>query len=780
MKRSLRPLFVRVQRFLAPPHFINDHDGRLAPILNTILWAGLALTLAYLIASLLLPPSPFLDLPIELGILSLHAIGLLLLHRGLPRVTAVLYTIGLWWIVCTATLGTREITSAAVSSLYTVILIAGILLGPRGSFSLVVLSTLGVIYNFLLIDTTTGAQESSDWLPAITVTTNFILVAVVAWLGQRSIISSLTSAQSSRTLLSHRSAQLQAAAEIGTATATSRELSVLLETITQVIAERFGFYHVAILTHDPTTHELTLVAISQGGKKSSAPPAIHVYADHGKSIIAHVARTQKPYLASDVKMDPLYLPDPQLEETRSEIALPIISGEKLFGVLDVLSNQESPLGQDEMNTLLVLTNQIGAAIQNKTLLEAANRHLEELIALHAIATAGMEEADEDKFLSRATKVVGKSLFPTNFGVLLLNEKQGVLLHHASYTENRGNAKSPPIPLGEGITGLVAATGEPMRVKDVSVEPKYISLDPRVHSELCVPLKIGERVLGVLDVESHQTDAFSKADEHLLLALADQIATALERIRLLSEAERRADELARTLKQQEELARLRDEFIQNVSHEFRTPLSIVTGYTEILDSGEFGPLPAEYKQPVSIIAKRVRLLTKLVEDLTSLLDLQAHRGDFTSLHIGDVLHPMYAGIRTRALAERIELDLDLPSGLPLIRGEETLLRKVVENLVDNAIKFTPPHGRVHLSVKSDDGHLWLEISDTGIGIPKEEQPRIFERFYQVDGSSTRRFGGTGLGLALVKEIVELHGGQIFVNSKVGQGSTFQIKLPALED
>ncbi len=772
----MRAIFVHIQRLLAPPQFVNEHDARLAPILNTILWAGLALTLAYLAASHLLPRSAYLDLPIEVGILGLHVIGLLLLHRGLTRVAAVLYTVGLWWIVCTATLGTGGITSTAVSSLSTVILIAGILLGPRGIFSLVVLSTLGVIYNFQFVNTTTGAQQSSDWLPAITVTTNFVLVAVVAWLGQHSIINSLTNAQSSRTLLNRRSAQLQAAADIGTATASSSDLAILLETITQVIADRFAFYHVSILTHDPNTHELTLVAISQGGKRSSAPPSIRITSDQGKSIIAHVARTRKPYLSRDVKSDPLYLHDPQLEETRSELALPIIAGENLFGVLDVLSDQEMSLGQDEMNALLVLTNQIGAAVQNKSLLEAANRHLEELIALHAIATAGMEETNEDKFLSRATEVVGKSLFPTNFGVLLMDERRGVLLHHASYQENRANAKSPPIPLGEGITGLVAATGEPMRVKDVSIEPKYISLDPRVRSELCVPLKIGERVLGVLDVESHQTDAFSKADEHLLLALADQIATALERIRLLSEAERRADELARTLKQQEELARLRDEFIQNVSHEFRTPLSIVTGYTEILDSGEFGPLPAEYKQPVSIIAKRVRLLTKLVEDLTSLLDLQARQGDFTSLHIGDLLHPMYASLRTRALAERIELDLDLPSGLPPVHGEETLLRKVVENLVDNAIKFTPPHGHVHLRVKSEDGHLWLEISDTGIGIPKEEQLRIFERFYQVDGSSTRRFGGTGLGLALVKEIVELHGGQIFVNSEVGQGSTFQIKLP----
>jgi signal transduction histidine kinase len=374
--------------------------------------------------------------------------------------------------------------------------------------------------------------------------------------------------------------------------------------------------------------------------------------------------------------------------------------------------------------------------------------------------------------------VGKSLFTSNFGVLLLDEERGELVHHRSYKESRHRAAPLAIPVGEGITGLVVATGQPMRVGNVTLEPKYISVDPGVRSELCVPIKIGERVLGVLDVESHEIDAFSKSDEHLLQALGSQVAISLERIRLLDGAQQRADELANTLKQQEQLARLRDEFIQNVSHEFRTPLSIVSGYTEILNSGEFGPLPDAYKQPVGIIAKRVSLLSKLVEDLTSLLDLQAHKGDFTKVRMADVIQPMYAGFRTRALTDRVEFNMQMEEGLPSIHGEETLLRKAIDNLVDNAIKFTPPDGQVHIRIAAENGSVILEVRDTGIGIPADELDRVFERFYQVDGSSTRRFGGTGLGLALVKEIVELHGGEISVNSEVGKGSTFQIRFPEL--
>ncbi len=197
----------------------------------------------------------------------------------------------------------------------------------------------------------------------------------------------------------------------------------------------------------------------------------------------------------------------------------------------------------------------------------------------------------------------------------------------------------------------------------------------------------------------------------------------------------------------------------------------------LIAGSSGPLPDAYRQPVGIIAKRVRLLSKLVEDLTSFLDLQK-RGDFRPLRLGEMLQPMYGGYRTRALAERIELNMEIDNGLPTIRGEETLLSKAIDNLVDNAIKFTPPDGKVDIRVRSENGSVMLEVTDTGIGIPQEQQEHIFERFYQVDGSTTRSFGGTGLGLALVKEIVDLHGGQISVGSEPEKGTTFMISLPAL--
>ena len=767
---------ITLPRFLNAPRFANESDSLLASLLNTCLWTGLFLVLVYTVVTFALPPSKYLNIPIEIGLIAIHSGGLILMHRGYPRLAAPVYVGFLWLLIAFATLSYGDVTSTGVSSLYTVILIGGILLGSAGAFGLAALNTLMVAAaTFIGYDMTPGI---ADWVPALTVAVNFGLVAVAAWLGQRSIIKSLTTAESSQTLLKHRSAQLQSAAEIGAATATSKDLNTLLQTITQVIADKFGFYHVAILAPDPNSDGLSFMAISEGGRIGGKRIPVNLKSPSDKSIVAHVARTKKPYLAHDVITDSLYLHNPVFDETRSEIAVPIMAGGTLFGVLDVLSNQVDPLTVDEMNALQVLANQIGAAVYSHRLMDNTQRHLEELIALNAIATAGTEAQSEDEFLKRSTEVVGKSLFPTNFGVLLLDEKNRLLQHHASYKEKRAKV-SPPIPLGEGVTGLVALSAQAMRVADVSAEPKYISVDPRVRSELCVPLKIGDRILGVLDVESYEVNSFSKADENLLQTLAGQIAVSLERIRLLSEAQHRADELSNTLKQQNELARLREEFIQNVSHEFRTPLSIVNGYIEILDSGEFGPLPEAYKQPIDIITKRVRLLSKLVDDLTSLLDIAANKGDFTRLRLSDIINPKYGDLRTRALARQIELNLDIESALPRVHGEETLLRKAVDNLIDNAIKFTPPEGKVNIRLRSENNSVLVEVSDTGVGIPVEEQARIFERFYQIDGSAPRSYGGTGLGLALVKEIVELHNGKITVLSKMGQGSTFRVKLPAIK-
>jgi signal transduction histidine kinase len=228
-------------------------------------------------------------------------------------------------------------------------------------------------------------------------------------------------------------------------------------------------------------------------------------------------------------------------------------------------------------------------------------------------------------------------------------------------------------------------------------------------------------------------------------------------------------------------------MQSVSHELRTPLAIALGYAQMLADGELGELSPEQEEPVKIIARRTQMLADMVSDVTSLLDDERRVPERKPVDFGALVRTQLRSFDKAAHDANLDLLVRIEPDLPLVLGNPTRLKRVVDNLLDNAFKFTAPAARsetsqvtgrtqVKVGVKSEGDGLALVVADTGIGIGSDHLDRIFERFYQVDGSSTRRFGGSGLGLALVREIVEAHEGRVDVESTVGEGSTFTVWLP----
>lgn len=226
----------------------------------------------------------------------------------------------------------------------------------------------------------------------------------------------------------------------------------------------------------------------------------------------------------------------------------------------------------------------------------------------------------------------------------------------------------------------------------------------------------------------------------------------------------------------ELDRLKSEFVQNVSHELRSPLALVLGYADLLTTGELGELTPEQRKPVEIIARRARMLGHLVEDVTLILASETRKLEREPLSLAELALAAVQDFRLIADREELTLTTDIASDLPPVGGEPTYLRRVLDNLLSNAIKFTQSGGTVALRMWQKDEQVVLQVADTGIGIPDDQQERVFDRFYQVDGSIRRRYGGVGLGLALVKEIVEAYGGSVDVESEVGEGTTFTVTLP----
>jgi signal transduction histidine kinase len=266
------------------------------------------------------------------------------------------------------------------------------------------------------------------------------------------------------------------------------------------------------------------------------------------------------------------------------------------------------------------------------------------------------------------------------------------------------------------------------------------------------------------------------------ALAEHMNWMSRELRRLDDEQQVAASTLRGLNDRLELAnRAKSEFLANMSHELRTPLNAILGFTEILLDELYGEVPANLREPLVDIQTNGRHLLRLINDVLDLSKIEAGRlelgvGEYSVQEIVDVVH---ASLRSLAIEKGLAFAVRVAPEIPTARGDGRRLTQCLLNLAGNALKFTR-QGRVDIDVRLDDGWLTYRVSDTGIGIPKDEVEHIFAEFRQVDTTITREYGGTGLGLSITKRLVELHGGRIGVESELGKGSTFFFTVPLHAD
>jgi two-component system phosphate regulon sensor histidine kinase PhoR len=226
-----------------------------------------------------------------------------------------------------------------------------------------------------------------------------------------------------------------------------------------------------------------------------------------------------------------------------------------------------------------------------------------------------------------------------------------------------------------------------------------------------------------------------------------------------------------------LERVRQDFVANVSHEFKTPLTAIQGFAETLLAGALED-PKNNRRFLEIIREHAARLGRLTDDLLKLARIEAGKLEleFAPVNVVQLIESCAESTVFKASQRQLALEIDVPQGLPAMRGDANLLRDVLQNLLDNAIQYTLPGGRIHVRAAAGPREVVVTVEDTGIGIPLADQERIFERFYRVDAARSREAGGTGLGLSIAKHIVEAHGGRIWVESEVGVGSKFSFSIP----
>jgi len=328
-----------------------------------------------------------------------------------------------------------------------------------------------------------------------------------------------------------------------------------------------------------------------------------------------------------------------------------------------------------------------------------------------------------------------------------------------------------------IVGKVTSEGQPVVVNDVSIDTlhKPNPLLPETRAEAAIPLRIGNRVIGAVDIQSKFINAFSEDEISVLQTLADQVAIAIDNARSFEIAQE-------AVKEMREADRVKSQFLANMSHELRTPLNSIIGFSRVILKGIDGPVTELQQQDLTAIYNSGQHLLSLINDILDLAKIEAGKMElaFDEVNMTDVTASVLSTMAGIVKDKPINLKRIVEPNLPTVRADAIRVRQVMINLLSNAAKFTD-EGDITVEVGQRLGpagqmEIQVSVTDTGPGISAEDQAKLFQAFSQVDDSPTRKTGGTGLGLSICQHLISMHGGRIWVDSELGKGSKFSFSLP----
>ena len=474
---------------------------------------------------------------------------------------------------------------------------------------------------------------------------------------------------------------------------------------------------------------------------------------------------------------------------RTFLAVPLVAENRLVGTFTVGRNEVSPFTEKQIAILQTFADQAVVAIENARVLKALDERNKELTDSLARQTATSEilraiSSSPNDLVPIFQLILEKSAQLADSGgiCLWLREDNNLIRCVATFKTGPDWAaelmrEPKPLPTFRKEEG----SWRPYQVADTRQTSLYRDKDPfwvrccdieGYRTIMFIPLVAKEQLVGAISVARQEVRAFTDAQLDLLKTFADQAVIAIENGRMFREIQTKNEEL-------EVASQHKSEFLANMSHELRTPLNAILGFSEALNDGIFGELNPRQADYLRDIHSSGQHLLSLIKDILDLAKVEAGRMELLveAFDAPSAIESALTLVKERATRHGIRLTLEMDDQLGEFSGDERKFKQVLLNLLSNAVKFTPEGGSVTLNAQATNDGLQVSVRDTGIGIAEEYQEKVFEAFQQAGGSHNVKREGTGLGLTLAREFVEMHGGEMWLKSKPGAGSTFTFNMVA---
>jgi len=434
--------------------------------------------------------------------------------------------------------------------------------------------------------------------------------------------------------------------------------------------------------------------------------------------------------------------------------------------------------------------------ERREFIQALNRRVTEFITLHNVAQTAVESLNLDEILNSSLDKVVELLAVEVAAISFTNEQDGEVV-----TATRGDVpqeflnRNKESSIKNSVTDRLALFGMPVVIEDTLKYPQLVDTSMSqecLRSIAAIPLKSSDRVIGTLIVGSYDLHSFSSEDIQLLSAIGEGLGPTLKAAALYGALQEKARQLAaqneelvareRELKEKTREAiganQFKSEFLGRISHELRTPLNVVIGFSELTLDEVPGPLNEEQRQCLGDVLAAGKHLLDLVTEVLDISKIESGKTELRLKHffLSEVTRSVKKATISILKRRSQSLDIVIEEGLPRLFADENKLKQVLINLVTNAARLSPDGGKIRIEAVKKGNWCQVSVIDSGTGIKEEDQKRIFEPFYHLDSPFTENQDGTGLGLVVVKKIVEKHGGEVWVESEYGRGGTFRFTIP----